>query len=342
MDVFEDLSKTDERYEFVAPNYDYKNKLSISEELGTLNFQSRGYYKNYETNKKQTKMVNDFHWSSNDYINDSGIITKFEGNLKNANYRAENTSDHKNDKNNIELMGAISLISSLPLEKQSENYKKTLTPKLMLRTAPNHMRNMSGDSLKLGMSNLYSLNKLAAIDVIESGTSLILGTDYNYKDKNDFEKFNLSVGKVFSYDDNANMPKQSTLNKKTSELVGNVNYYLNEFSKVGYKFSLDNNYSTLNYNEISGNNHYINAGLVLELDKSNSLKFKTRENFTTEATEFYNISYQYENDCLRAAVEYNKSFYSDNDLEPSENLMFTLTIIPFGKIPVSATELTVN
>jgi len=215
----------------------------------------------------------------------------------------------------------------------------------------------------LGMSNLYSLNKLSAIGTIETGTSLTLGTDYNYKDKNDFEKFNLSVGQVFRYNDNPDMPKQSTLNEKTSELVGNVNYYLDEFSKVGYKFSLDNNYSTLNYNEISGifkinklvtnfeyleennhigNNHYINAGLVLELNKSNSLKFKTRENFTTEATEFYNISYQYENDCLRAAVEYNKSFYSDNDLEPGENLMFTLTIIPFGKVPISATGLTVN
>ena len=225
------------------------------------------------------------------------------------------------------------------------------------------MRNMSADGLKLGMSNLYSLNKLTAIDVVEAGTSLTLGTDYNYKDKNDFEKFNLSVGQVFRYDDNADMPKQSTLNEKTSELVGNLNYNLSEFSKVGYKFSLDNNYSTLNYNEISGifkinklvtnfeyleennhigNNHYINAGLVLELNQSNSLKFRTRENFTTEATEFYNISYQYENDCLRAAVEYNKSFYSDNDLEPSENLMFTLTIIPFGKVPVSATGLTVN
>ena len=120
---------------------------------------------------------------SNDYIGNSGIITKVEGNLKNSNYRAENTSDHKNDKNNIELMGAVSLLSSLPLEKQSENYKKTLTPKLMLRTAPGHMRNMSDSSLKLAMSNLYSLNKLSDIDVIETGTSLTLGTDYSYKIK---------------------------------------------------------------------------------------------------------------------------------------------------------------
>ena len=358
MDVYEDLSKDDDRYEFVVPNYNYQNKLSISEELGTFNFQSRGYYKNYETNKKQTKLVNDFHWKSNDYISSSGIITKVEGNFKNTNYKAENTSDHKNDKNNIELMGAVSLLSSLPLEKNSENYKKTLTPKLMLRSAPGHMRNMSDSQLKLGISNLYILNKLSDIDVIETGTSLTLGTDYSYKDKNDFEKFNLSVGQVFNYDDNDDMSKQSTLNEKTSELVGNVNYYLNEFSNFGYKFSLDNNYSTLNYNEISGifkinklvtsfeyleennhigNSHYINAGLVLELNESNSLKFKTRENFTTDTTEFYNISYQYENDCLRAAIEYNKSFYSDNDLEPSENLMFTLTIIPFGKLSTPVT-----
>ena len=212
--------------------------------------------------------------------------------------------------------------------------------------------------LKLSKSNLYSLNKLADIDVIETGTSLTLGTDYSYKNKDDFEKFNLSVGQIFNYDDNADMPKQSTLNEKTSELVGNVNYYLNEFSNVGYKFSLDNNYSTLNYNEISGifkinklvtnfeyleennhigDSHYINAGLVLELNESNSFKFKTRENFTTKSTEFYNISYQYENDCLRAAIEYNKSFYADNDLEPSDNLMFTLTIIPFGKLSTPAT-----
>ncbi len=53
----------------------------------------------------------------------------------------------------------------------------------MLRIAPGHMRNMSDDSLKLEMSNLYSLNKLASIDTVESGTSLTLGTDYNYKDK---------------------------------------------------------------------------------------------------------------------------------------------------------------
>jgi len=182
-------------------------------------------------------------------------------------------------------------------------------------------------------------------------------------DKTEKEKISLSLGQVFSNKINRDIPTKSSLDQKMSDVVGEIKYNFSEIGNIDYKFSVDHNLNDLNYNEISGifkinklvtnfeyleennhigNSHYINAGLALELNESNSLKFKTRENFTTDSTEFYNISYQYENDCLRAAIEYNKSFYSDNDLEPSENLMFTLTIIPFGKIPVSATGLTVN
>ena len=50
-----------------------------------------------------------------------------------------------------------------------------------------------------------------------------------------------------------------------------------------------------------------------------------------DLTEFYNLMYQYENDCLKAAIEYNKTFYNDSDLKPEEELFFTLTIVPFSK-----------
>ena len=58
--------------------------------------------------------------------------------------------------------------------------------------------------------------------------------------------------------------------------------------------------------------------------------FETSENKEKSFTEFYNIIYQYENDCLKAGIEYNKEYYSDEDLKPSENLFFKITILPFG------------
>jgi LPS-assembly protein len=62
-----------------------------------------------------------------------------------------------------------------------------------------------------------------------------------------------------------------------------------------------------------------------------SIGFNTRSNKETSLTEYYNLIYQYKNDCLIAAVEYNKDYYSDRALKADENIFFKLTIIPFGE-----------
>ena len=115
---------------------------------------------------------------------------------------------------------------------------------------------------------------------------------------------------------------------------------------------LDNNLDKLNYNSIDtsltvnnfittfqyleedgevGNKSFISHQTKFSFDENTSLSFATRRNRELNMTEFYNLVYQYENDCLRAAIEYNKNFYSDSDIKPEEEILFTLTIIPFSK-----------
>ena len=81
-----------------------------------------------------------------------------------------------------------------------------------------------------------------------------------------------------------------------SDVVGEVKYNYFENSAIGYKFSLDHDYGTLNYNEISseltlgkidfnidyleernhiGNENYINTGITLNMNESNILTFET-------------------------------------------------------------------
>ena len=45
-------------------------------------------------------------------------------------------------------------------------------------------------------------------------------------------------------------------------------------------------------------------------------------------TEFYDLIYEYKNDCLTAGLKYKKTYYQDRDLLPTENLMFSVTIFP--------------
>ena len=88
----------------------------------------------------------------------------------------------------------------------------------------------------------------------------------------------------------------------------------------------------LNQNNSSKNNNsYITNTTKLLLDNSNMLSFSTRRNKTIDLTEYYNLAYQYKNDCLSASLEYNKEYYSDRDIKPDESIFLKLTIIPFNK-----------
>ena len=63
---------------------------------------------------------------------------------------------------------------------------------------------------------------------------------------------------------------------------------------------------------------------------SNYLKFKTRRNRKINFTEYYDLVYEYKNDCLVAGIKYKKNYYNDADIKPNEELFFSITIVPLG------------
>ena len=86
----------------------------------------------------------------------------------------------------------------------------------------------------------------------------------------------------------------------------------------------------LNENNSKLKTSYLKNETQFNFNDTNSLIFETRENKEKSFTEFYNLIYQYKNDCLTAAIEYNKEYYNDQDLKPTENLFLKLSIMPFG------------
>ena len=129
-------------------------------------------------------------------------------------------------------------------------------------------------------------------------------------------------------------------------------YNPSDFISLKYDAAVKNNIQDKNYEnlvtEISINNFvtkfdYVNENNTLKknsyllnsteysFDSNNSLTFSTRENKTSDLTEYYNLMYQYKNDCLVASIEYNKDYYDDRDIKPEENIFLKLTIIPFGE-----------
>ena len=135
--------------------------------------------------------------------------------------------------------------------------------------------------------------------------------------------------------------------------MGESNYLISKNLKLNYNFSLDQNYNDFNYNEISsdfisnntkfnigyleeknhiGNQEYIKTKFEVNLNDTGSIDFSTKRNLLTNSAEFYNLSYNYINDCLKAGILYRREFYTDRDIEPENSLMFTISIVPIGDI----------
>ena len=105
---------------------------------------------------------------------------------------------------------------------------------------------------------------------------------------------------------------------------------------------MNNFITTFNFieeNGKTGNTSIISNSIEYNFDDKNFFKFKTRRNRKINLTEYYDLVYEYKNDCLTAGLKYNKTYYSDGDLKPSENLLFTITLFPLTTYEYAANEI---
>jgi LPS-assembly protein len=255
----------------------------------------------------------------------------------------------------------------LPLIKKDKKTKNLLTPKFSFRFNPSDMKNHSGSSRTINSSNAWAINRLGLSNTYESGRSLTLGLDYINERKNNLEEINnyfaMNFATVLRDKEEKYIPKISTLNRKTSNLFGSITNKFSEDFKVGYDFSLDNDLNTLEYNNINstislnnivtsfnfieengerGDSNIFSTNIKYNPDDKYSFSFETRRNRKLSLTEFYDLVYEYKNDCLTAGIKYKKTYYSDGDLRPTQNLLFTITLFPITTYEHDADDLLEN
>ena len=339
-----------DKYEYIFPDITFDKNLMSNDIFGNLDLQSNFKVHNYDTNKTTKFLINDFDWKFREIFLNSGINSKILGKFKNINYDAKNVEDLRVDTTN-EFHGAVGVLSEIKLFKQiSEFHKQFLKPKLLVRYAPGNMRKESSDA-RLTPDDAFLLDRLNNPNNFENGLSASFGLDYeiNAKDKN----FYLNMAQVLNEKENKKMPNASSLNSKLSDLVVNSRLDFNTKLNFDYNFSLDHNYKDFNYNEFGaninlnpikfdfsylqenkhvGDQEYFKAKIDISRNENGIFSFETKRNLITNSSEFYNLSYEYMNDCLRAGLVYRREFYDDSELEAENSLMFKITIVPFGEI----------
>ena len=189
---------------------------------------------------------------------------------------------------------------------------------------------------------------------VEGGQSLTIGGEYSLKSKESSNDVVIAgLATVLRDKEELNLPNKSTLNNKGSDLIGSLVFEPNENLKIDYNFSMDNNFESTNYNLLKtnikvnkfvtsfeflqeddevGSESYLSNETSFNFNNAYSLKYRTRRNKKTDFTEFYNLIYEYKNDCLTAAIQYNKDYYSDTELKPTEEIFFSISIVPLATL----------
>ena len=352
--AYEDLDKSkNDRYEFILPKVDLVKKIDNKTNLnGNFLFKSNNLIRNYNTNIFEKSNVNDLIFTSYPKITGIGFYNNYEFVIKNSNSHGKKSDNFKNGEN-LYVSGLLQLNSSLPLIKEKESYKNILKPKLSFKVAPNHTKDYRNDEAVFDVNNIFSLDRISKNDTIEGGISLAYGVDYLTINKNDdSELLSFKFANNLRLNENNDLSRSYQIGQKTSNFFTETSFKPNKFFNIKYNSSIRNNLSDisnesiltefkisnfttsfdyLNENNTDKKNSYLANTTSYKLNDTESFMFSTREDKTTDLTEFYKLMYQYKNDCLAASIEYSKDYYNDRDIKPEESVFFKLSIIPFGE-----------
>ena len=350
MQSFEDLNlSSSDRFQFILPYYNFDKQLFGNYKNGSINFGSSGSNDLNNTNNLRTKIINDLNFQSDDIITNYGLKNEYNIYFKNLNTIGKNDSLYKSSPQ-MELMSIFELNTSLPLINQTNTHTNYLIPKASIRFNPGDMKDYSSSDRLIDVDGIFDINRLAIDDSFEEGKSLTFGLEYKKTELNDINNFfEAKLATVYRDKNEKFIPQTSGIGSKETNIFGSITNNLSDFVNISYDFIVDNNFNTLEYNSLNtsiiyknlntsfnfieengaiGDTNTIENKTSFKVNDENYLTFNTRRNRKIDLTEYYNLIYEYKNDCLIAGIKYNKSYYEDRDLKPSENLLFSITLTP--------------
>ena len=340
-----------DRYQYILPYYNFSRNI-YQNNLFNFNFSSSGNNDLKETNKLKSLINNNINIESVDYFTQLGLKNNLNIYFKNLNTVGKNVENFKSSPQ-VDLMNIIDLKSSLPLIKYSDETINTITPKISFRINPGDMNDASTEDRKLDVNNIFDINRLALSDTFEDGKSLTLGLDYKKESLENINNyFEVKLAGVLRDLKQEGIPLNSSINQKTSNLFGSVTYALSEKFNLDYNFSVDNDLKTFEKNAIGvsfnfdnintkfnfteedgkiGDTNVFENSTTINFNEDNFITFSTRRNRKINFTEYYDLVYEYKNDCLVAGIKYKKSYYQDRDLKPKEDLLLSVTFFPLSQ-----------
>ena len=368
--IYENLNidNKNEKYQYTLPSIQFNNYFNKFNQSVNTNLLFSA--KNLGGDSNQINQRNEFSTASDLITSKStGIGSTLRSTFSNINMQNSNIESNKENFNS-DTFATFGIEAGYPLMKVDGKFEQTISPKVLTKFSTGStayadsaltsysdifsMRQNPFNSSSFGYGIEYEGNNKNINNEVFFNSKVSMGQLLNEKKLNSSTTLNSISEKSSDFIGGAEMfysqkikeSKEIKVDDETQNTLGiknglniNYNYILsNSLNKI-LKNQLDATYSR-NGNSFSssyyethdyiGNDHYIDLKYEKNFDNDVNVLLGTKKNIQDSFTENNSIELNYDSDCLKIGLSLVKTFYQNQDLKPSNNLIMSIVLKPFG------------
>ena len=294
------------------------------------------------------------------YVSDGGQILTPTVNLRQDVYQSDNVVESGSsttiDGTNYRAIPQAALEWRLPLLNRMGKDSWTLEPLVLGVVQPNGenpagISNEDSRLLELTDTNLFAINRMPGLDLVDSGSRLAYGgrTQYLFADNTSLEGL---LGQDYNFGTTP-FPNSTNPGEHFSDYIGRVAYNVQPIS-FGYRFAFNNEsfqndrsevfvtftrpwlYVNTSYRAID-NNSFINdskegsVDMAVPLSESWSLHSSADRNFQTDQFVSAGGGVIFKNECFNVSMDMMHTFTHDRDVAPSVSYMLHFALKNLGQ-----------
>lgn len=230
--IYENLSIDDPntKYQYKLPHVEYNSFFDKYDQNIILN--NSFYASNYDGDTKQISQINIIETESERKVfKKIGLSNTLKTKFSQINLYNEQVLNAKENFNS-DINTVVGIESSLPLGRFENKTEEIINPRVFVKYSPGKMDNDQSNQKILSYSDIYSIDRMNSLTNPETGLSLGYGFDYEFIKKNldniTFLSSKFSIGQILSDKKNQEISTTSSLNEKSSNFVGDFNFFFNK------------------------------------------------------------------------------------------------------------------
>lgn len=302
-------------------------------------------------------------------ISRTGLLTSVDASVRGDVYHVNDANDlaGRSSESESRLFPQMHVESKYPLAKQFEKSQMTVEPLVAVTIAPNvdvddSIPNEDSQDVQIDASNLFEANRFPGYDRLEDRSRVTYGLRTGLYG-HDGSYGNIFLGQSYRFDEDDNpFPAGSGLNRRESDIVGQISANYAGNYKLDYRFQLDSE-------SLSSQRHEVDAGIDFDrfsfdadylfataLDGTNITE--NREQISADASYYWDhewrsrigatqdlgdspglreayLGLDYLGECLSWSLTGERNLTDDSSGDSSTEIMFTIGLKNIGEFQES-------